>query len=156
MPLNRLGSTRSSRKTVTAGSPAAAELNDLRMAWSFVKGHVDTIREMLAAVDPSIPLFLGAHGQDQILDGGIGPRGCSWSVRAIVPIDAVEPLSMSVVDPVMDGRLAHVELLGDHVLGATAPDCGDDRSATQRLPIIFRLMATSGERCGFSVQDTTE
>jgi hypothetical protein len=56
----------------------------------------------------------------------------------------------------MDGRLAHVVLLGDLVLGATAPDCGDDRVATQSLPVILRLMATSGERCGFSVQDTAE
>jgi hypothetical protein len=56
----------------------------------------------------------------------------------------------------MDGRLAHLELLGDVVLGATAPDCGDDRLATQSLPIILRLMATSEERCGFSVKDTAE
>jgi hypothetical protein len=56
----------------------------------------------------------------------------------------------------MDGRLAHVELLGDLVLGATAADGGDDRLATQRLPVLLRLMATSGERCGFSVQGTAE
>jgi hypothetical protein len=56
----------------------------------------------------------------------------------------------------MDGRLAHVELLGDLVLGATATDGGDDRAATQRLPVLLRLMTTSGERCGLSVQDTAE
>jgi hypothetical protein len=56
----------------------------------------------------------------------------------------------------MDGRLAHVELLGDLVLGVTTPDCGDDRLATQSLPVILRLMTTSGEGCGFSVQDTAE
>jgi hypothetical protein len=77
-------------------------------------------------------------------------------VRAIVPIDAVEPLPVRVLDPVMDGRLAHVELLGDLVLGATAADGGDDRSATQRLLVLLRLMATSKERRGFSVQDTAE
>jgi len=55
----------------------------------------------------------------------------------------------------MDGRLAHVELLGDLVLGATASDSGDDRLPTKRLPVILRLMATSGES-GFSVQDTAE
>jgi hypothetical protein len=49
-----------------------------------------------------------------------------------------------------------VELLGDLVLGATAADGGDDRSATQRLLVLLRLMATSKERCGFSVQDTAE
>jgi hypothetical protein len=70
-------------------------------------------------------------------------------VRAIVPIHSVEALPVSVVDPVMDGRLAQVELLGDLVLGATAADGSDDRSATQSLPILLRLMATSGERCVF-------
>ena len=77
-------------------------------------------------------------------------------MRAIVPIDSVEPLPLGVVDPVMDSRLAHVELLGDLVLGATAADGGDDRAATQRHPVLLRLMTTSGERCGFSVQDTAE
>jgi hypothetical protein len=66
-------------------------------------------------------------------------------VRAIVPVHSVEALSVSVVDPVMDGRLAHVELLGDLVLGATASDSGDHRLATKRLPGSLRLMATSGE-----------
>jgi hypothetical protein len=55
----------------------------------------------------------------------------------------------------MDGRLADVELLGDLVLGATASDSGDDRLPTTSLPVILRLMATSGER-RFSIQDTAE
>jgi hypothetical protein len=37
----------------------------------------------------------------------------------------------------MDGRLAHVELPGDLVLGATAPDRGDHRLATKGLPVSF-------------------
>ena len=94
----------------------------------------------------TVPLQLGAHRQDSILDGGIGPRECPWGVRASVPIHAVEPLPVSVVNPVVDGRLAHVELLGDLVLGATAPDGGDDCLATQGIPVLLRLMATSGER----------
>jgi hypothetical protein len=49
-----------------------------------------------------------------------------------------------------------VKLLGDLVLGATAADGGDDRSATKRLLVLLRLMTTSGEGCGFSVQDTAE
>ena len=73
-----------------------------------------------------------------------------------MPVHSVEPLALSVLDPVMDGRLAHVELVGDLVLGATATDGGDDRLATRRLPVLLRLMATSGERCGFSVQDTAD
>src|SRR5262249_25082533 len=94
----------------------------------------------------TVPLQLGAHRQDQILDGGIGPRGGAWGVRAIVPIHSVKPLPVSVVNPVMDSRLAHVELLGDLVLGATAPDGDNDRLATQSIPVLLRLMATSGER----------
>ena len=77
-------------------------------------------------------------------------------MRAIVPVHSVEPLPVSVVDPMRDGRLAHVELLSDLVLGATAPDRGDHRLATKGLPVSLRLMATSGERCDFSVQDTAE
>jgi hypothetical protein len=91
-----------------------------------------------------------------ILGGGIGPRGCPYGVRAIVPVHSVEPLPVSVVDPVMDGRLAHMELLGDLVLRVTASNSGDHRLATKSFPVSLRLMATSGERCGFSVQDTAE
>jgi hypothetical protein len=71
-------------------------------------------------------------------------------VRAIVPVHSVEPLPGSEVDPVMDGRLADVELLGNLVLRATASNSGDDRLPTKSLPVILRLMATSRERCGFS------
>src|SRR5438128_9061792 len=91
-----------------------------------------------------------------ILGGGIGPRGCPCGVPAIVPVHSVEPLPVGVMDPVMDGRLAHVELLDDLVLGATASDSGDNRLATKRLPVGLRLRATSGERYGFSIQDTAE
>jgi len=76
-------------------------------------------------------------------------------VRAIVPVHSVEPLPVSVVNPVMDGRLTDVELQGDLVLGATASNRGDDRLPTASLPVILRLMATSGERW-FSIQDTAE
>jgi hypothetical protein len=76
-------------------------------------------------------------------------------VRAIVPVHSVEALPVSVVDPVMDGRLADVELQGNLVLGATASNSGDDRLPTASLPVILRLMATSGER-RFSIQDTAE
>jgi hypothetical protein len=71
-------------------------------------------------------------------------------MRAIVPVHSVEPLPVSVVDPVMDGRLADVELLGNLVLRATASNSGDDRLPTKSLPVILRLMATSRKRCGFS------
>ena len=54
----------------------------------------------------------------------------------------------------MDGRLAHVELLGDLVLGSTASDGGDDGSTASGFPVTL-LMATSGRGCGFSVQDYT-
>ena len=94
----------------------------------------------------TVPPQLRSHRQDQILDGGLGPRGCPCGVRTIVPVHPVEPSPLSVVDPVVDGRLAHVELLGDLVLGATASDSGDDRLPTTSPPVILRLMATSGEK----------
>jgi hypothetical protein len=59
------------------------------------------------------------------------------------------------VDPVMDGRLADVELPGYLVLGSTAADGGDDRSPTTGFPVIFWLMATSEDE-GFSIQDTAD
>jgi hypothetical protein len=73
-----------------------------------------------------------------------------------VPVHSVKPLALSVLDPVMDGRLAHVELLGDLALGVTPSYGGDDRLATKCLPVILLRMATSEERRGFSVQDTAE
>jgi hypothetical protein len=77
-------------------------------------------------------------------------------VRAVVPVHSVEPLALSAVDPVMDGRLADVELSGDLVLGVPLSDSGDDRLPTMGLTVFLRRMASSEERCGFSVQDTTE
>jgi hypothetical protein len=73
-----------------------------------------------------------------------------------VPVHSVKPLALSVLDPVMDGRLAHVELLGDLALGVTPSYGGDDRLATKGLTVILLRMATSEERRGFSVQDTAE
>jgi len=47
------------------------------------------------------------------------------------------------MDPVMDGRLAHVELLGDLVLGVTPSYRGDDRLATKCLTVFLLRMALS-------------
>ena len=77
-------------------------------------------------------------------------------MRAIVPVHSVEPLALSAVDPVVDGRLAHVERLGDLVLRAPPSDGSDDRPTTEGLPIILWVMSTSGERCGFPLQNTAE
>ncbi len=60
---------------------------------------------------------LGSNGQDQILDGGLGPVGCPGGVRPIVPVDSVESLPLSMLDPVMDHGLTDVELTGGVVLG---------------------------------------
>ena len=72
-----------------------------------------------------------------------------------MPVHSVESLALGVVDPVMDGGLADVEFVGDLVLRSTASDGGDDGSTTSGFPITL-LMATSGEGCGFSVQNTPE
>ena len=60
-----------------------------------------------------------------------------------MPVHSVKPLALSVLDPVMDGRLAHVELLGDLVLGVTPSYGGDDRLATNCLTVFLMRMATS-------------
>ena len=72
-------------------------------------------------------------------------------MRGVVPVHSVQPLSFSVVDPVADGRLTHVESKGDLVLRPAPPNGGNDRLATDGLPVTLLLMRTSKERCGFSV-----
>src|SRR3954453_8641990 len=101
-------------------------------------------------------LQLAPHGEDEVLDGGFGPVWGLGVVGPVVPVYSVEPPPLSEVDPVVDGRLAHVELLGDLVLGAPPTDGGDDRPTTEGLPIILWLMSTSRERCGFPLQNTAE
>jgi hypothetical protein len=96
------------------------------------------------------------YGQDQILDDGFGPVWGLGVVGPVVPVHSVEPLSLSEMDPVVDGRLAHVELLSDLVLRASSSDGGDDRPTTEGLPIILWLMSTSREGCGFPLQNTAE
>ena len=125
-----------------------------RFGLADLEGLVDGLRSM----EPQITrlLQLAPHGQDQILDGGFGPVRGLGVVGPVVPVHSVEPLPLSEVDPVVDGRLAHVELLGDLVLRAPPSDGGDDRPTTEGLPIILWLMSTSGERCGFPLQNTAE
>jgi hypothetical protein len=69
-----------------------------------------------------------------------------------VPIHPIEPLASGEVDPVVDGRLAYVEPLGDLVLRLATSDGRNDGSAAGGLRITL-LMATFGNGCGFSVQD---
>jgi hypothetical protein len=100
-------------------------------------------------------LQLAAHGQDQILDGRIGPSGVPWGTGSIVPVHAIEPLALGVVDPMMNGGLADIEFVGNLVLRATASDSGDDGSSASGFPITL-LMTASREGYGFSFQLTRD
>ncbi len=72
-----------------------------------------------------------------------------------MPVDPVESLPLSLLDPVMDHGLTDVELTGDIVLGLPPSDGGDDGPTTSGFPVAL-LMMTSGRGCGFSVQITPE
>ena len=50
----------------------------------------------------------------------------AWGARAVVPIDAIEPLALSMPNPVMDGGRAHAELPCDLALRSTAADGRDE------------------------------
>ena len=60
-----------------------------------------------------------------------------------MPVHSVQTLSLGVVDPVVDGRLTHVELMGDLVLRLPPSNGGNDGLATDGLPVTLLLMATS-------------
>ena len=70
-----------------------------------------------------------SHLQDQVLDGGVGPLGRVGDARPIGPIDPIEALAVSVPDPMMDRRGAHVELPSDLVVRAAVADGLDHGSA---------------------------
>jgi hypothetical protein len=91
---------------------------------------------------------LGSHGQDQILDGGLGSGGGVWSGGAIVPVDSAESLTSSTTDPGMNRGLTDAEFVGDLVLRPTAPDGGDDGLTASGVPITL-LMMSSEEGCSF-------
>ena len=95
------------------------------------------------------------HGQDLGLDDGLSPVGSLGGVGTVVPVDPVESLPLSLLDPVMDRGLTDVELTGSIVLGLSPSDGGDDGPTTSGFPVSL-LMMTSGRGCGFSVQITPE
>src|SRR5512135_356871 len=118
-----------------------------------LEGLVDGLRPRESQV---AELFqLGSNGQDQLLDVGLGPVGRPGGVGPVVPVDSVESLPLSLLDPVMDHGLSDVELTGGVVLGSPPSDGGDDGPTTSGIPVSL-LMMTSGRGCGFSVQKTPE
>jgi hypothetical protein len=98
---------------------------------------------------------LGSKGQDQVLDGGLGPARGFGVVGPVVPVDPIESLPLSELDPVMDRGLADAKRPGGGVLGLPPSDGGDDGPTTSGIPVSL-LMTTSGRGCGFSVQNTPE
>ena len=123
----------------TEGS--GATLRALRASW------IASARGPMEAQVAALPQ-LRSHGQDQILDGGIGSCGCAWSAGAIVPVHSVESLALGPADPRMDSGLTDTEFVGDLMLRSTAPDGSDDGPTSSGFPITL-LMATSREGCGF-------
>jgi hypothetical protein len=100
-------------------------------------------------------LQLASQGQDQILDGGIGPSGFPWGAGAIVPIHSAESLALGMADPMMNSGLTDIEIVSDRVRRATASDGGHDGSSSSGFPFTL-LMAASQEGRGFSVQITPD
>jgi hypothetical protein len=88
---------------------------------------------------------LATHVQDEVLDGGGGPLGRVRGPRPIGPIDAVEASAVRVADPAVDGRGAHMELLGDLVLRLTAPNGLDHGPAAGGFPVSLLLVRSSQE-----------
>jgi hypothetical protein len=98
---------------------------------------------------------LTPDGQDQILDGRIGPSGLAWDAGAIAPIHAVEPPASGVADPMMDRGLTDIEFVGDLVLRSAVSYGGDDGPSSSGFPLTL-FMAASGKGCSFSVQITPD
>ena len=74
-------------------------------------------------------------------------------MRTVVPVDPIESLPLSLLDPEMDRGLTDEELTGGGVLGSPLSDGGDDGPTTSGISVSL-LMTTSGRGCGFSVQNT--
>ena len=85
-----------------------------RLDRAALEGLVDDLRSMESQVADL--LQLGANGQDQILDDGLSPVGSLGGVGTVVPVDPVESLPLSLLDPVMDHGLTDVELTSGVVL----------------------------------------
>jgi hypothetical protein len=93
-------------------------------------------------------LQLPAHGQDLILDRGGGAGWMARGARAVVPIDAIEPLALSVLDPVIDGGGTHTEFPCDLALRSTVANGRDDRATVGSITIPF-VMVNSWEGLRF-------
>jgi hypothetical protein len=85
-------------------------------------------------------LQVATHLQDQVLDRGVGPLDRLGEARPIGPIDTVQALALGEVDPMVDRRGAHVELPGDIVVRAAAPDGLDHGSATGGFSISLLMV----------------
>ena len=117
-----------------------------RFGLAALEGLVDRLGPMKAQV--AAMSQLGSHGQDQILDGGLGSDGGVWRGGAIVPGNSAQSLTLSTTDPGMNRGLTDAKFAGDLVLRPTAPDGGDDGLTASGVPITL-LMMSSEERCGF-------
>src|SRR5512147_379004 len=78
-------------------------------------------------------LQFATHGQDLLLDGGLRTVRATWGSRTLVPIDAIQPLALGPLDPVMNGVRAHAEPAGDRAERSTTAGGGDHGTTTGSL-----------------------
>ena len=102
----------------------------------------EDLMDNLGAMEPQVAglLQLPPYGQDLLLDGGLGPRRISWGTRAVVPIDAIKPLALRMLNPVMDGGGAHTELPCDLSERSFATDGGYHGATAVGLTVPLVMM----------------
>src|SRR5512142_111960 len=91
-------------------------------------------------------LQFATHGQDLLLDGGLRAVRVTRTPRAIVPIDAIQPLAFGPLDPVMDSVRAHAELADDLAERSTAADGSDHGPTAGGLTVSLVMVHLSRGR----------
>ena len=91
-------------------------------------------------------LQLATHGEDLLLDGGLGSVRVTWGPRTIGPIDAIQPLAFGPLDPVMNCVRAHAELAGDLAERSPSSDGSDHGATAGGLTVSLVMMHLSRGR----------
>src|SRR5512135_394302 len=91
-------------------------------------------------------LQFAAHGQDLLLDGGFSAVRVTRTPRAILPSDAIQPLALGPLDPVMNGVRAHAELAGHCAERVTASHGRDHGPTAGRLTVSLVMVHLSRGR----------
>ena len=105
---------------------------------------MDRLRPMESQVTGA--LQFAAHGQDLLLDGGFSAVRVTRTPRAILPIDAIQPLALGPLDPALDGVRAHAELAGHYAERTTASHGRDHGPTAGRLTVSLVMVHLSRGR----------